>query len=564
MSQQTPTAAPVDNHPRAFAPVNLILMLFASVFGAIIGLQILTTLGVTPNTAIIGVLVAIALSRVPIPALRSLRNVHAQNLVQSNISTATFSAANSLLLPIGIPFILGKPELVLPMLIGAACAMLIDFLMLYWMFDSKVFPASNPWPPGFAAAEAIKAGDTGGRSALILAGGTLVGIGASYLGVPMSAFGVAFIGNMVALAAFGVGLLLNGYAETLFGFKLGAQYIPHGMMIGAGLVALIQAVIIVVQARNKKVDPNAIYNDDGEVIGTSEPVDVADEVQDAENLHFLGEEGYTRDSSFISKALIRGFALYIVAAILLAAISGIMTDMGVGQLIVWVIFASISCIVAEFIVGLSAMHSGWFPAFATSLIFLTIGMLMGFPPLALGLMVGFVAAGGPAFADAGYDFKAGWILRKGMSAKFELEGRRQQFLAGLIGMAVALVVVFFSYKSYFEQDLFPPVVRVYKSTIEAGLSNPDIWRNLLLWAVPGAIIQAIGGPKRQVGILLATGLLLTNPKAGWAVLVGLALRFIYGKLRGEKAEGEMTVAAAGFIAGDALWGFGSNVVKLGR
>ena len=60
MSQQTPTAAPVDNHPRAFAPVNLILMLFASVFGAIIGLQILTTLGVTPNTAIIGVLVAIA------------------------------------------------------------------------------------------------------------------------------------------------------------------------------------------------------------------------------------------------------------------------------------------------------------------------------------------------------------------------------------------------------------------------------------------------------------------------------------------------------------------------
>ena len=49
----------------------------------------------------------------------------------------------------------------------------------------------------------------------------------------------------------------------------------------------------------------------------------------------------------------------------------------------------------EVIVGLAAMHSGWFPAFAVALITLVIGMLIGFPPVALALLVGFSAATGP-------------------------------------------------------------------------------------------------------------------------------------------------------------------------
>ena len=42
------------------------------------------------------------------------------------ISSATFGAANSLLLPVGIPWLLGRPDLVLPMLAGAFFAMLLD------------------------------------------------------------------------------------------------------------------------------------------------------------------------------------------------------------------------------------------------------------------------------------------------------------------------------------------------------------------------------------------------------------------------------------------------------
>ena len=65
------------------------------------------------------------------------------------------------------------------------------------------------------AAEAIRAGDEGGRKGLVLLGGIAVGIAGSIAAIPMSAFGVAFIGNIWALTMFGVGLLLRGYSAVL-------------------------------------------------------------------------------------------------------------------------------------------------------------------------------------------------------------------------------------------------------------------------------------------------------------------------------------------------------------
>ena len=97
--------------------------------------------------------------------------------------------------------------------------MLLDGYLLYRMFDSDVFPATAAWPPGAAAAEAISAGDEGGRKAAVLGVGVVVGIAgqlADRPGVPMSAFGVAFIGNIWALTMFGIGLLLRGYSSELF------------------------------------------------------------------------------------------------------------------------------------------------------------------------------------------------------------------------------------------------------------------------------------------------------------------------------------------------------------
>ena len=202
------------------------------------------------------------------------------------------------------------------------------------------------------------------------------------------------------------------------------------------------------------------------------------------------------------------------------------------------------------------MHSGWFPAFAVTLIFMIIGLLIGIPMVPLALVVGYCAATGPAFADMGYDLKAGWILRKGERpyTAFELEGRKQQFIAALVGFMVAIGMVALLWNSVLTNGQIPPVSKVFGDTISNGLSDPSIWTSLLIWAVPGAIVQLIGGSKRQMGILLATGLLISSANAGWLVLIGLAARLIWTKWRGEKGKSEAVLFGAGIIAGDAIWG----------
>lgn len=517
-------------HPRALEPSVFILNIILAVFGSVIGMQILTTLGVTPNTALIGVLVAITLSKLPGGLFTKYRDIHRQNLVQSNISCSTFAAANSLLLPICVPYLLGMYEMVIPMLLGAAMAMLIDTAMLYWFFDSRSFPGSAAWPHGVAAAEAIYAGDQGGKRAQLLIWGALAGIVGAFFKIPMSALGVAFLGNIWALTMFGVGLLLRGYSTTLFGIDINKLYIPHGMMIGAGLVAAIQIMAVLFKKRPQEAETDASTD-------------------------------FTRTDQEVRSGLKKGFGLYIVAAVILAVLGGLYTSMPAPQLVAWVVFAAASCILAEFIVGLSAMHSGWFPAFATALIFLMLGVLFGFPPAALGLLVGFVAAGGPAFADAGYDLKAGWVLRRGYGDyAYEMDGRWQQILAAVTGSLTALVMVFFFHQFYFSQNLVPPVGRVFAATIEAGV-DATVIKSLLIWAVPGAIIQFFGGSKRQLGVMLSTGLLIFNPIAGYTVLAGLAARGLLIKFKGREIETPMTIMAAGFIAGDALYSFFSSTFK---
>jgi uncharacterized oligopeptide transporter (OPT) family protein len=73
-------------------------------------------------------------------------------------------------------------------------------------------------------------------------------------------------------------------------------------------------------------------------------------------------------------------------------------------------------------------------------------------------------------------------------------------------------------------------------------------------AVPGALIQLVGGPKRQMGILFATGLLLLTPNAWWLVFGALLVRIIYGRVRrsAADAETELSLVGAGIIAGNAL------------
>jgi uncharacterized oligopeptide transporter (OPT) family protein len=518
-------------HPSIFEPVSFILNIVASVIGAIIGLQIVTTLGVTPSTAIIGGLVAMLIARIPLAIFQKFKSVHRQNLMQTSISSATFGAANSLFIPIGIPFVLGAQELIIPMLIGAALAMFIDAAILYKLFDSRIFPAHETWAPGVATAESIIAGDKGGKRAALLGVGTLIGLVGSYFKFSMSAFGVAFIGNIWALTMFGIGLLVNQYSKSLFQFDVSEQYVAHGIMIGAGIVALIQICIIIFkkQSNTGKESEQSVE---------------------------------TRPMNEVRRALGYGFIAYLVVSLLIALTAGLYTHMSFGMLIGFMIFAAFAAFVHEMIVGIAAMHSGWFPAFAVAFITLLVGIMIGFPPTALALLAGFSAATGPAFADMGYDLKTGYILRgNGKDKEFEREGRKQQYIAGMIAFAVAVVVVIFVYQGYFDKNLVPPIDKVYASTIQAGASL-EVAKQLLIWAIPGAIIQLIGGPTRQLGVMFATGLLITTPNACWAVLSGIVIRFIVTKWKGKEAEGPMSILAAGFIAGDALYSFFNSIFKL--
>lgn len=533
------------SHPRVMEPVLLVILVVLSAVGAVIGIDLVSKLGISANTSVVGALVAMLIGRIPLGFLRRMRSVHRQNLAQSAISAATFASANALLTSVAVPYVFGRTDLVWPMLAGAFIGLVVDAWVLYRAFGSRLLPADAAWPPGTAAAETIKAGDRGGRRALILAGGTAVGLAGTLFSLPLSAAGVAFLGNVWALMMFGIGLMLRQYGPDLFHTDLGAGYIPHGVMVGAGIVALGQAVHLLLGRRERKQTAAA------QETGSAVPVEEADP-----------STAYTVDERALRLSLIRGYALFTGGAVILAVLGGLIGDMSPLGLVGWVLFAAFAALVHELIVGLAAMQSGWFPSFAVTLIFLILGLAIGIPSVPLALLVGYVSATGPAFADMGYDLKAGWLLRREHRPwdPFEREGRRQQFLAALIGFAVALAVVALAWRSYFGQGLIPPVAKVYADTIKSGLSDPDAVRTMLLWAIPGAAIQLIGGTRRQMGVMLATGLLILTPQACWLVLGALVVRVGYRKVRGPAADEELNLVGAGLIAGSSL-GDSAQILK---
>ncbi|MGO1381397.1 MAG: hypothetical protein ACTHVU_14090, partial [Corynebacterium sp.] len=233
------------------------------------------------------------------------------------------------------------------------------------------------------------------------------------------------------------------------------------------------------------------------------------------------------------------------------------SDLSGWGLLGFILFAGAAAMVHELIVGLAAMHAGWFPAFAVTLIFLIFGLFLGIPTVPLVILVAYCSATGPAFADMGYDYKAGWILRRETRPwrEYELAGRREQLKASIIAIVVAIGVVAISWQGLFADGSIPPSATVFADTITAGISDPDIAKTMAMWAIPGAAIQLLGGSTRQMGVLFATGLLVATPQAWWLVLIALATRVVWRKLRGPD-DTALTLLGAGIIAGDSVFNVG--------
>ncbi|MGN5476646.1 hypothetical protein ACTMU2_05365 [Cupriavidus basilensis] len=207
-------------------------------------------------------------------------------------------------------------------------AMFVDGAMLYFLFGSKIFPATGTWPAGIATAEAIWAGDRGGRKAAFLGLGVAVGVGGAWLGVPMSAFGAAFLGNLAALTMFGIGLLVRGYSVALTGIDIAKAYIPHGLMIGAGIVALFQ---------------------------------VANEIRRARHAPAADARTIEVPASRASRILSGGFLIYLAIALLISVLAGHVSDMSLGMLVIFVLYAAFAAYVHELIVGIARDALGLVP-----------------------------------------------------------------------------------------------------------------------------------------------------------------------------------------------------------
>ena len=530
-----------SDHVKAFDPMILVVTILASCFGAIIDLELMTRVGVSQNTSIIGALLAVVISMIPGKLFHRFKNIHAQNLVQTSISGAAYAAANAMILPIGIPVLMGRSDLMLPVLFGVTLAAIVDGFLVYKVFDSPMFAATNPFPSGIATSETILALANRGKRSLLLFVGMGAGIAGKAAGIPMDLFGVSWFANLLAMMAFALGSIAKGSLIPMWTAAISMDgvvptmitYLPHGMMVGAGLISLIQAALVLGKKSKKSAEKT---------------------VQDA-----TSERSVTMES--MRKSLGIGFVLFLGIAILLAFTTGIYAEMSAGQLVAWLLFAAFAAISSELVCGLSSMHSGWFPAMATALIFLIVGIMMGFPAMPLAILVAYTSSTGPAFCDMQTDLKCGWILRgRGANPEFEKAGRKQQFISELLGYCVAFVMVLLLANTYFDQGLFVPTTKTFIATIDAG-ANAEVAKWLLIWAIPGAVLQLIGGP-RQLGIMFATGLLIGNTRNGLTVLVALLIRIVATRWDKKKAQDLLYILGAGCIAGSALYSFFASTLKL--
>ena len=476
----------------AFEPSTLIPgILIAFLVGAVC-MNIIGKLGTTPNTSLLGAIVAMLVARIPLNACLKYCNLERQNLLQTIASAAGFSAANCGFIAVAMLYLMGEVSSILMMGIGCMIGTSVSIYIIGRIYDSAIFPAQGAWPPGVATATAIQAGDEGGKKGRRLLEGLVVGVVGSYFKLPVAGIGIVFIADIIAMTGLGVGLIIRGYSEQLFGFNLGTTNIPSGVMIGAGMVALIQSIITVLRGHKE---------------ASAQKIEVT----------------VSQDSA--KKSLVLAMGLFVGGAIVVGALTGIFSRMSLGLSILWVLWAGFSAAVAMVLVGMAAMHSGWFPAFAITTIFMTLGILMGFPALP---------------------------VAKGADPAREIQGRREQVKVEMLGGIIGILVVLMFANMYLSQDVMPPISYTFAAAAQAG-SNPSLLRELLLWAIPGAIIQVIFGTK-MVGVLFATGLLLNNPIYGIGVLLAVAVRLIFGTKF-------MEVRDSGLIAGDGLYGFFSNLIR---
>lgn len=512
---------------KAFEPATVFVGTILAILSAIVCMQILGKVGVSANTSILGAIFAMLVSRIPVSSMKNFKNLERQNYIQTISSGAGFAASNCGLTAVAILFVLGETKAILPMALGCLFGTVASIFVVGGLYDSSIFPAEESWAPGIATAEVLEAGDAGGSKAKRIIQGIVVGIVGSYLKLPVAAVGITFITSLASIAALGVGLIIRGYCADVTGFALGSTYIPQGFMIGAGAIALIQSILSIVRSSKKN----------------------REDTKQNKNRTVTDEKA--------KRIIVMSFGIHLVGAIFVGLLTGVLTDMSAGKMILWIIWTAFASVASMMLVGMAAMYSGWFPAFAITTIFLTLGMLMGFPSIAVAVLTGYISSVGPCFADMGYDLKTGWIIRgRGEDPEHEVYGRKQQVYIEIYGAILGIIIVMLFANMTLSQGLIPASSNTFAATCQA-VANPEMLKTLLLFAIPGAIVQLLGG-KHMIGVLFATGLVINSPIYGVGVLATVIVRLIFKK----RVDDFMNCRDAGLIAGDGLYSFFASLVKM--
>jgi hypothetical protein len=490
----------------AVSPVALGVLLPIGVLAALAGGEMVVALGVVANPGIAGVLAGMALARLPGALFRPVAGMQGQAMVHAVAAAASIGAGQALLLPIGIPFVLGRMDLVGPVFLGAFLALLVDGWLMWRLFGGAAYPAEAAWPAGAGAAAVIRAGAEGDRPGALVLAGMAVGLCGAIYRAPMAAFGVALLGHPWPVGMFAAGVLLRAHGAPALGWlgpggDLMLAQVPQGMLAGAALVAVGQMLWPAVRG------------------------------------------GVGRGGASHGGPLGVAAAAHLGIALLLALAGGLHAAMTPGMLALFVAFAGGAALLHALVVGVAAMHAGWLPSLAAASVVLALGMLIGFPTGALCLLVGFSAATGPGFAAMGQALKAAHAL-DGDAAALRMQGQ-----AVMLGFVVAGAVVWLMHGGYFAEGRVAPGGRVFAIAMRAGI-GPEVAAKLAVWAVVGAGLQLWGGVRRQLGVMLAVGMLLMAPAVGWAVATGLAVRWWMG----ERHRAGLELFGAGAIAGDALFG----------
>jgi hypothetical protein len=491
----------------------LLLGLVSAAIAAMVSQHLFSSFGLIPGAELLGAVLIGGAAR--LPGLKATRSLETRFLIETAAAAAGTAAAVSLTLPLGLveQSQIGLARFPLLVLLGLGGA--VGLVSMRWLAAWPPLGGQAPWPRAAAAAEAMQVME--GRFGLLpgLAGLTGLGLGAwagAAVGLPAAApFGLALLGNGFGLGALALGLLLRPALPGLLGLDLNAAGVAPGLMLGAALVALPQAVGPVLLGLWRRRERSAA--DAGEDRGR--------------RVVYAGR-------------LVTG---RLVALLLYGAVAFVLLDRslpGFGRsapltLLGWALVAAALAVALQLFAGLLTAQLGWLPLLGSGLVVLACALRLGLDPPGALLTTGLALAAGPLAAELGNQFALGGRL--GMTRQ-----PATTLLAALLGLEVALLVVGLSGEAYLRQGLVAPPAQALGAAL--GLARrgwqPDV---LGLAMLVGGGLQLAGGPSRQVGLLLGTGLLVAQPVAGWALLAGLAARGVLSL--GLRGRGSLPLAALG-------------------